>query len=540
MSRFQNFMRSQYAWLAGSGSRPSTREWAVVFLLLVVCLVFNMKTCRLYPAEWSDEVSFSEPSVNFAQSGSFTTRVWPYQPLNTFPVTNCPFYSMSLAVWLSLVGTSLLAVRTFNYALGGGVAFLSWACSWKLGLLKRPASRLGLVLLMESGYGVSSAIRSSRPDMLAAFLLFLLVLLFGIGHSRWRTAAMIFVAAVIVWTALQVALAAAFAAFVAWLFFRQVSFKDLVVAALGMMLGALLLILFLEWHQVLPYFIISISSVTDRGSLSDPSFFHAIRETISKCINNYIHDFSILPLFIGTIFCLAIRQRQPARLSRPVLFLVLLIFSLPLLLNVFGHFTFFYSYLIFLPACLLFLHLHEEAWESAGALSRRWLGVSFILITGLSLAVGLPLRIALAGMFFSVSNDGQMSGVLRQHIHAGDIVFTDNQAFFDAKQIATVVYVPDQSAAWNSQKYSKRELGMDERNSVSVLIVKPEMANDVSGWLGGKWELAGQPFGDSMHFDRGVSLPGVGKLLASYCSQATTLRYPLEILRRKNETTVHQ
>ena len=114
---------------------PSAHEWVIVFLLLVACLIFNMATYRLYPAEWSDEVSFSEPAVNFAQTGLFTTRVWPYQPVNTFPVLNCPCYSLSLAGWVSLMGVSLLAIRSFNYALAGGVAFLSWACSWKLGLV---------------------------------------------------------------------------------------------------------------------------------------------------------------------------------------------------------------------------------------------------------------------------------------------------------------------------------------------------------------------------------------------------------------------
>jgi len=535
MSRFLNF-----AWLQGgsrqdSGNRPSSREWSVVFFLLAACLIFNMATCRLYPAEWSDEVSYSEPAVNFAQTGSFTTRVWAYQPVNTFPVTNCPLYPMSLAVWLSLVGTSLLAVRAFNYALAGGVVFLSWVCSWKSGLVRRPASRLALVLLMELGYGVSTAFRSSRPDMLAAFLLLLLALSFGIGHQRWRTAGMIFLAAAIVWTALQVALAAAFAAFIAWLFFRRFSFKDMVAVALGMMLGALLLILFLNSHQVLPYFLDTITSVTGHRKLSALSLV-SVNATVVKSLLNYVHDFSLLPVIFGCLlFWMAGKKWTGQWLARPALFLLVLIACIPALLNALGHFVIFYSHLVFLPACLLFLMLRERAVETATPASRRRLNAVFAVIIGLACAAGLPLRLGLAEKFYDIGSRNQMMESLRQQIHPADVVFTDYQAFFDVKQIAPVVYVPDESAAWDSESQAKRPLTGAERSSVTILVVNPEDANYYTQWLGGQWEAVGRPFGDRMNVNQAAALPVIGKSLASYFNfEAPNFRSPLEILRRKN------
>lgn len=98
---------------------PSRFQWLLVFGILAACFALNISTCRLHPASWMDEVSFSEPAINFVQTGHFVTRVWPYQPNNTFPTVNCPLYSLSLAGWLSATGTSLLATRAFNYSLIG-------------------------------------------------------------------------------------------------------------------------------------------------------------------------------------------------------------------------------------------------------------------------------------------------------------------------------------------------------------------------------------------------------------------------------------
>src|SRR5205807_1856881 len=111
-------------------------------------------------------VWWSEPAVNWVTNGSFTTSVWQGQPANTFPTINCPLYMLALAPWLSLFGASVLAIRSFNYALLGIAAFLLWLISWRFGLVRKAGTRLLMVALIHLGYGISFAYRSSRPDVL--------------------------------------------------------------------------------------------------------------------------------------------------------------------------------------------------------------------------------------------------------------------------------------------------------------------------------------------------------------------------------------
>jgi hypothetical protein len=513
-------------------SKPSTREWTAVFGLLVCCWFCNAATCRLYPAAWCDEVWFADPAINFVQTGSFITRVWPYQPTGTFPAVNCPLYSMSLAAWLSAVGTSLLAARTFNYLLAGGVAFLAWLGSWWLGLLKRPVSRVALVLLVELGYGLSTAFRSIRPDLLGAVFLLLLVLSFGIEHHRWRAACMMFVAAAIVWTGLQVALAASFACFAGWVLLPRVSFKDLVSVALGMILGALLLILFLAQHQALSNFILTVSIITDRSASAQFStaFLPAVWHLTLKNLHSYVDDLSLLPILAGTILWIVIGRQHPRGGRRPAgsVFLLLLVLLVPFLLNVVGHYVIFYSYMVFLPACLLFLSLYEKTSETSGVASRRWSGVAFALIVCASLGLGLPLRLGLAEMFCRANSHEQTNGVLRQYLRPGDVVLADYQAFFDVKEITPVVYV---------QRDAERTLSPEERNTVSVLVVSPKGKDSICRWLGGRWEVVSQPFGDSIQMGRAGAMPVIGRKLASYFSQQSSARCHLEILRRSTESS---
>src|SRR5437660_650924 len=130
---------------SSSENKPRGSEWASLFLIILGFLVFNLATYSYYPAVWIDEVCFAEPAVNLVKYGSLTTTVFQFQPLNTFPVVNCPLYTMSLAPWLAMTGTSVLGVRSLNYVLMAVAALLLWIISWKFDLVKSRSLRLILV-----------------------------------------------------------------------------------------------------------------------------------------------------------------------------------------------------------------------------------------------------------------------------------------------------------------------------------------------------------------------------------------------------------
>src|SRR6266849_1639346 len=98
-------------------SRPPGWEWPAAIGLIAAFLAFNLATYNMYPEVWCDELWFSEPALNLIHYGSFTTMVYQFQDPGTFPALNCPLYLMAVAPWLKLAGTTVLAVRSFNYTL---------------------------------------------------------------------------------------------------------------------------------------------------------------------------------------------------------------------------------------------------------------------------------------------------------------------------------------------------------------------------------------------------------------------------------------
>src|SRR5207249_4281899 len=139
-----------------------------------------------YPEVWCDEVWFSEPAVNLVNFGTFSTTVYAYQPSGSFPTVNCPLYPMALVPWLKIVGTSVLAVRSFNYVLMACAAHLVWVICRRFGIVKSALGRVLVVAVLELSYGMSFCYRCARPDILGLTSVLLLALCLGARASRWR------------------------------------------------------------------------------------------------------------------------------------------------------------------------------------------------------------------------------------------------------------------------------------------------------------------------------------------------------------------
>src|ERR1041385_4399975 len=178
---------------------PRDWEWLWISAILIALLGFDLATYDYFPAVWVDDISFSEPAINFAKYGHYTTTVWQFQPPNTFPAVNCPGYLLALGPWLKLFGTTLRAARSFNYVLMALASFLIWCCARRFRLVASGALRVALVLVIHLSYGLSFSYRCSRPDMLGLVCLLLLVLAFGLRQSRWREIAVLGLSGALVW-----------------------------------------------------------------------------------------------------------------------------------------------------------------------------------------------------------------------------------------------------------------------------------------------------------------------------------------------------
>src|SRR5215472_7747010 len=144
-------------------------------------LALNLVSYNQYPSVWCDEVLYSEAAINLVRHHSYIAVAYEFQPPNTFPIVNCPLYGLTMIPWLKATGTSLLAVRAFNYVLMTLAAFLLWVAGWRFGWVRSPLARLVMVVVVFAGYGMSFAYRSCRPDILGMVCLLALLLSMGIG-----------------------------------------------------------------------------------------------------------------------------------------------------------------------------------------------------------------------------------------------------------------------------------------------------------------------------------------------------------------------
>lgn len=515
-------------------ARPAPGEWGWLAVLLTGLFLLQLATYRLYPVAWCDEVSFSEPAINFVKHGTFTTTVWQHQPPDTFPTINCPLYSMCLAPWLAVTGTSLLSVRSFNFAAMTLAAFLIWVISWRYALVRGAVWRFLLVVLLFGGYGMSFAYRCSRPDVLALVLLALLALSQALRAGWRRNSAVVLIGAAILWVGLQVALYAALLAFIAWAALRVIRFGQMVLLGTGFIVGAGSLALFLKHHGVLQFLIPIVTGMSGKhyahGQHLSP--VGALLKIAKQTLFAYPDDFSTVFL-VGALLCtlpFAWRILDPAR-RRWVVVSVLLVAAVPAVFNVVGHYAFYYSYMLFVPAALSAAVVASAVFES-GAATGWW--TRWILAGGFAAAilVGLPLRLGLTAVFARFESTPRLREIVATQLRADDVVFSDYLVFFEVKRVVRRVYDPWSSAETMPFHIPGRSFTPEEKARVSALVIRPGQLAQWAGIFGGNWVPVGPEFGDQNDRDAMLRVPVLGAWLARHFSQPQTDRYPVQIFRR--------
>jgi hypothetical protein len=519
-----------------SEQRPPKWEWFGVIVLIAGLMIFNLATYNYFPTVWCDEVAYSEPAINKILYGSYTTTVWEFNPINTFPIVNCPLYGMALVPWLTAVGTSLVAVRSFNYMLMGLAAFLCWTISWRFGLVKSSLARLLMVGMLHFGYGMGFAYRSCRPDVLGLVCLLSLVFVFGIRRHSLQQFCIAAFSAITIWIGLQIALFAVFAFVVSWIVFRRVGWRELICLAIGMATGAGSLILFLYWKGVLAYFLPPVIGVVDKSYSVAPSVSHLALaiNLLKRMLIEYKEDFSIVVVIPLLVLLAAGKWLKPAT-RKFVSCGLIFIFGTPVLFEIFGHFALYYSGLRFVPAILALSAAYSELSTARVPDFPRWLQGAFAASMIGAALVGLPLRLGITLGFCKLVPREEIRRIIRTQISSRDIVFTEYVTFFEVKQIARTVYDPFTSMTLQPAFVRGYDLSEEERRSVSVMVIRPEQKERLAEYFGGKWEPASAPFGDNQNFSALMRLPIVGKKFASHARQPQIERFPVQIFRRMSD-----
>src|SRR5258708_24210209 len=421
--------------------------------------------------------------------------VYQFQDPGTFPALNCPLYLMALGPWLKLTGTTVLAVRSFNYTLLAIAAFLVWLASWKLNLVKSTRARLLLLALLHLGYGMSFAYRCSRPDILGLVGLLLMLFSFRLEHRSLRDLCLALSAALTVWIGLQVALFAWFACLIAWRTTRWTGLRELVVLSAGMAAGAAGLVVFLASKGVLSPFLALTTGILGKhyAHAHSLSVGAKILKVLTQILISNVDDFTTLALTLALVAVfLAARQRLSGTVRSLLVFALVLVFTIPALFNLVGHYAFYYSSARFVPASLACFAVGSElrcfarAKDAAEALPwcLRLLCVA-ALVGGA--ALGLPMRLAITAACAHAAPRAEVQRILRQHISPNDVVLSHYANFFVVKQTAKYVYDRYCSPALHYTIIPGRDLTPEQKQAVSVLVIRPNEKKLLTEYFGGEW-----------------------------------------------------
>jgi hypothetical protein len=522
-------------------NRVSKFEWISLSVLLGGFFILNLATTNLYPQVWCDEVWYSEPAVNWVTEGELHTRAFLFQRPHTFPICGCQFYTMAQAPWLSLVGTSVLGIRSFNYLLMAAAALLAWFAAWRLNLIRGPAARLLLVLVLECGYGTSFAYRCSRPDILGLTCLLCLLLSFTIAQRRLRQLCVVFFSALTVWIGLQVAVFAGFACLAAVLVFRELGVEPLALVSAGVATGAASLALFIRSQNMLGDFLGYMFGLVGRRHAGVP-LSAKLRTVLLGVPGTYIDDFSAAALLIGVVGLAIIGWGRLSLASRRLtLYCLILFFGTPFIFDFIGHWAFYYSYLKFVPIAVAFLAVAGELAQPNNVTGAR---VAFgfrskalsLAAIAIAIVVGLPLRLALSLAFSHPAHRSEILQVIRSNIKPGEVVLSDPAPFYEVKDVTRQVYATMYSSAlWQMYVHGGHDFTDEEKSFITAIVIRPEQFSAVTNDLGGSWQAVTKPFGDRQDFSKLERLPVIGRRLSSYAAQPQTIRYPIQIFRRAAE-----
>jgi hypothetical protein len=517
--------------------KPKTPHLEVIWLVIITgfLLLLDVATYNDFPAVWVDDISFSEPGINFAKYGDFTTTVWQFQPPNTFPIVNCPAYCQAVAVWQKLFGTTLFSVRIFNYTLISVAGILLWVILRRTRLVDSPLLRLVLIATVHLGYGISFSYRSSRPDILGLICLLLIILALGIRRPRMKDFCLLGLGAACVWVGLQVALYAWFACLAGWLILKKTGFRQLVVLSLGMGIGVGMLALFLASQGMLGHFLVSMSSVVGKryAEVGSISLADSIWNIFTRGLGSYVQDFSVLPLIGGLLIMLPVAWPSLSVAGRRLAcFGLTLFFVTPMLFNLVGHYTIYYSYMLFVPITVTFFATGSELQTVKTLSHRRWLTFGMIVTAGASITVGLPMRLAIASAYFNITPRSDIQQIIRNNLHSTDIVFSDFQVFFEVKQVAREVYTRNSSMELLTYNKPGNTFTEDEKRAFTVLVIPADSIDSYSRLFGGQWKAVTEPFGDTRDQTLLNRFPVIAAKLRSHLAQPQINRYPLQIFRR--------
>jgi hypothetical protein len=477
-------------------------ELLVLLCILGIWLAFNLLTASRSPIIEGDEVLYTDPSANLYFGNGFTSTGWYAQSSDQFWAGNVPLHQVFLYYWIRIFGFNPISVRSINYIYIVGVAVIIWLTTIRLDLIKKQISRLALVFLILTDYGITYSYRSGRSDIICILLCSLIFLSYSIRNKLFRYISISILSVLFPFAGLQLVIYSFALGTVLICFLKREVLKEFLIVQFSSLFGFLMLISLYVDKGVLKAFFLSIAphsklinNLIDNSNLAydlvgDPSIQDkfTIIGLLIKPITFLLRDYSSVCVLICLLMIIGYQVLQKQfTFKSSACFGVIQIIIISGVLSIVGKTPAYYSWMIFIPATISLLITYE---------SYNFYGVSTKKITKIIIISNLILLIfASSGMFTRIffkwerADYSKVEEFVIQNITKDDIVFCDEQAYYPAKIHAKKIFLPP---------YLKF-ISSTEKENISVLIISPDSSisfnnsrisfNDIPKLIGGQWEL---------------------------------------------------
>lgn len=428
-----------------------------IYTYTVLSLVFifvNLITLSNL-APWIDEVMFLDTAYNAAVHGSWETTAW-YRVAGQYPFpTYPPLYQMLAAVWIWLLGGSLIAVRSLNLLITFVLGGVCLRLMERHGLLLTPWTTALFTVLLWGTSEMAWMYRNGRPDLLCA-LVFVFTIQAARSYLLEKSAAtriaVIAASALLTCSGIQ---AAVYLCGI-WLFFfvamkeqRKVGIRLLGLLLTGILLGMLLVALFMLAHGRLVAFACSIiqysATLSSIALLVLPWAGRVLGFTSTPYIDKLLElstaagfrerfasimeysSYLILSAIALVAYITCFRNHSRNGLSRQGFLLLLCALYVPFIMNLAGRFPAYYRWMAFLPllAAIMQVAARHRLWCSV-------FGVVAMLLSASGIRSMLP-----DGHW---GYDNLCSFVQRQHFKSSDAVVCPFSLFYEMKPVCDTCY----------------------------------------------------------------------------------------------------
>lgn len=461
-------------------------SWVILFLLAF--LLFNIFTATSYPLPSVDECMAAEPAISFVHG----------QGLSAHFFENVCTYSLLLVPWFELFGTSLRSIRSADIVSMTAALFLLWSATKRLEIIAGASWRLLLLALITTDFGVIFSYRSGRYDGFGVLLMAAAVWLMSIQSKRARVWSLFLLCLLVPWAGPQFMPVLFTAGLVLFLFYGWRYAMEIASSFAASAIGGAIFLATLSATGRLSRYLQFVglqrrSTEFLTGLFKHGQFSH----------HNYIPKDWSVPFLVAAAVVLFVslrRQRQDvcrSAVSYGILFTILL----SGLMLLFAKFPTYYSYMIVVP-------LAVSICSGLSVCEARKAVCVVLMLCCLSALAGAGLD-TMAYAYDRRDHDySRMERFIEESVHSDDIAFVEAQVYVAARQRARDAYYPIAVPGPFDGNVIPL-MSKEQKDSITVLVIRPTSADDAIKGLGGSWYETGQelvPLGHGIFGDRNLGL----------------------------------